>query len=279
MLGLHEARSFDLLVRFLTQPDHQAWAKYAAISAIVMPSTVMVSEVVADTLRAEVLNTGSVTLPAGGGTLFAGLFERKFSDGAPMFGLITIAPKEAVMQGDPRGIECVARFFDEPGAATQPGFKAAWVGFLRAFNIFQFLPHGFFVSSRGLQTNAYATLADSFSRSTGPKPPDDHPELVELLGLTDPEAHSLLRLISSEGLPLPEPGYELAGIAGEVVATAELAWPKFKLALLLDEETESEAVFIEAQWTIQFIATAQSNPQEFMARLYQANQQGGTNAN
>ncbi len=279
MVGLHEARSFELFVRFLTQPDQNAWAKYAAISAIVLPSTVMIAESAGDELRNTLLNAGSVTLPASGGTLFAGLFERKFSDGAPMFGLITIAPKEAVMQGDPRGIECVARFFDEREAATQPAFKAAWIGFLRAFNIFQFLPHGFFVSSRGLETNAYATLADSFSRSTGPKPPDDNPELVELLGLTDPEARSLLRLISSEGLPLPEPGYELAGLAGEVVATAELAWPKFKLALFLGSETESEAVFIEAQWTIQFIATAQSNPQEFLACLHQASQQGGTNAN
>jgi hypothetical protein len=37
MLGLHESRNFELFVRFLTQPDHEAWGKYAALSAIALP--------------------------------------------------------------------------------------------------------------------------------------------------------------------------------------------------------------------------------------------------
>jgi hypothetical protein len=89
----------------------------------------------------------------------------------------------------------------------------------------------------------------------------------------------LLRLIASESLPLPEPGYELPGPSGEVIAMAELAWPQFKLALLLDSEVHSETAFVGAHWTTQSIATATINPQEFLARLRQVKHQGGTNAN
>ena len=55
MLGLHEARNFDILVRFLAQPDHEAWANYAAVNAIALPSTAMVSESAAANIREKQL--------------------------------------------------------------------------------------------------------------------------------------------------------------------------------------------------------------------------------
>ena len=279
MLGLHESRNFEIFVKFLTQPDHETWAKYAAVNAVVLPSTAMICESGAENLRAAVLNDGNGTLPAGGGDWFGGIFERRLLDQCPLFVLCTIARKEAVMTGDPEGIECIARFFDDEATACRPEFKAAWIGFLRAYNVFQFLPRAFFVTTRGLEANEYATLPDTITLKGGPEATGDNPELGELLKLTALEAHSLLRSIGSEGLPWPEPGYELAGFAGEVIATAELAWPGLKVALLLDSESISESAFREAGWTAQFIAAAQINPQEFLARLRRGNQQGGANGN
>jgi DEAD/DEAH box helicase domain-containing protein len=279
MLGLHESRNFDLFVRFLTQPDHETWARYAAVNAIALPSTAMISESAADNLRTAVLNDGNATLSSGAGTRFAGLFERRLADQSPMFVLATTASKEAAMKGAPEGIECVARFFDDQESSAKPGFKATWIGFLRAYNVFQFLPQAFFVTSRGLEANAYATLADAIARKSEVKSTADSPELVELLDLTAPEARSLVRLIGSECLPWPEAGYELAGSAGEVIGTAELAWPRLKLALLLDSEASSEPAFLQALWTTQSIAAVQIDPQEFLAHLRQASQQGGEHAN
>ena len=196
MLGLHESRNFDLFVRFLTQPDQEAWAKYAAVNAIALPSTAMVSESVTDNLRAMVLNEGDAALPTGGGDLFAGVFERKHSDEGWMLRLCTIASKEAAMKGAPEGIECVARFFDDEATASKAGFKAAWIGFLRAFNVFQFLPRSWFVTSRGLEENAYAALTEAIGRKPEAKPVVDDPSLAELMDLSAPEVRSLLRLIS-----------------------------------------------------------------------------------
>lgn len=279
MLGLHESRNFDLLIRLLTQPDQGAWAKYAAVNAIALPSTALISEPAAEDLRTAVLKDGDVKLPAQGGALFAGIFERKLSDQSAMFLLATLAPKESAMKGDPEEIECIARFFDEEAIAARPGFKATWIGFLRAYNIFQFLPRAFFVTTRGLEANEYATLADIFTRNSQPAPSADASELANLLDLTAPEAHFFLRLVGAEALPFPEPGYELAGGSGEVVATAELAWPNLRLALLLDSEPHSEAVFQAARWKTQFIAAVQINPHEFLSHLRQASTQGGANAN
>lgn len=279
MLGLHESRNFDLFVRFLTQPNHEAWAKYAAISAIALPSTAMISESAANSLRTAVLSEGEATLPTGGGDFFAGVLEREHSDEGLMLRLCTIASKEAAMKGAPEGIECVARFFDDQATASKPGYKASWNGFLRSFNVFQFLPRSWFVTSRGLETNAYAALTDAFSSKTEPKPAVDDPTLTDVLGLSVPEVHPLLRLISHEGLPLPEPGFELPGPVGEVIATAELAWPYLKVALLLESESDSKSTFVQAHWTAQRFASAQGNPQEFLALLRSASHRGGSNAN
>lgn len=183
------------------------------------------------------------------------------------------------MKGAPEGIECVARFFDDQETASKVGFKAAWVGFLRSFNVFQFLPRSWFVTSRGLEANAYAALTDTISRKAEPKPAVDDPNLAELLDLSAPEVRSLLRLISHEGLPLPEPGYELPGAVGEVIATAELAWPSLKLALLLDSEAHSEAIFAEAHWTTRRFSAVRENLQEFLALLHAVIHRGGSNAN
>jgi len=279
MLGLHEIRNFDLLVTFLTQPDQEAWARYAAISAIALPSTAMISETDAESLRMGVLGDGDAALPASGGELLAGVFERKHENEAPMFLLCTIAPKVVAMKGSPEGIECIARLFDEEATVSKAGVKAAWIGFLRTFNVFQFLPKSWFVTSRGLEANVYAPLTDNIWARTEPVPPVEDPTFAELLELTAPEVHSLLRLISQEGLPLPQPGYELSGPAGEVIAAAELAWPEFKLALLLESESGLSSTFLEECWTTQGFASVHGNPQEFLAFLRAAVNRGKPNAN
>jgi DEAD/DEAH box helicase domain-containing protein len=278
MLGIQESRNFDLLVKFLTQPDGAGWGKYAAISSIALPSVAMVAESTIESLRHAILDTGNVKLPASGGDFFAGVYERKHDDGGSTFCLCTFAPKEAAQKGDLNGIECIGRLFDDEAAACKSGFKATWGGFLRAYNVFQFLPGAYFVTSRGLAAGAYATLNEVSGR-TAKSQATDSPALVELLELTSPMVHSLLRLIAQENLSLPEAGYELAGSAGEVIGTAELAWPKLRLALLLDSESESEPVFVRAGWTVHKFASVQKNLQEFLASLHIASNRGGTNAN
>jgi hypothetical protein len=52
------------------------------------------------------------------------------------------------------------------------------------------------------------------------------------------EAKSLVKLLSKEGLPLPEVGYELCNEKGMIVAECELAWIQEEIAVVLGEAIE-----------------------------------------
>ena len=74
--------------------------------------------------------------------------------------------------------------------------------------------------------------------------------LAALLELVAPELHSLCRRLAECGKALPEAGFELASEAGEIVATAELAWPDARIAVLLEKETVGAARFETAGWQV-----------------------------
>ena len=59
-----------------------------------------------------------------------------------------------------------------------------------------------------------------------------------------------MRQWATAGLPVPEVGFELADDKGEVLAEAELAWPKERVAVLHGEQTENVAAFEQAGWRI-----------------------------
>jgi hypothetical protein len=52
---------------------------------------------------------------------------------------------------------------------------------------------------------------------------------------------------------LPLAGFELANEAGEIVASAELAWPSCRFAVLLDHEVDGTTNFEIAGWRV-FVA-------------------------
>lgn len=123
------------------------------------------------------------------------------------------------------------------------------------------------MSSRGLKAGEYAVLlGDSSPTGRAPAPPES-PALIELLGLAVPEVHALIKQLGTRGFPLPEPGYELPGAHGEVIATAELAWPNRSLALLLDSELGHEASFTEQSWRTIKLADALASPETFFQLL------------
>ena len=53
---------------------------------------------------------------------------------------------------------------------------------------------------------------------------------------------------ATAGLPVPEVGFELADGKGAVLAEAELAWPKERVAVLHGEQAENVAAFERAGW-------------------------------
>ena len=55
---------------------------------------------------------------------------------------------------------------------------------------------------------------------------------------------------AARGLPLPDPGYELASDGDKVLGQCELAWPDHKVAVFLPEDEESLPVFEKMGWKV-----------------------------
>ena len=128
---------------------------------------------------------------------------------------------------DPRSMRAVVTLRDDEATAGRAEFKEAWSSFWNAVNLLQFLPEVRW------GTTSVSPLLDS--RWGAAREPGAG-ALEEVLRLVpDPEIASLVDSLAAAGLPLPEPGHELVGDGGVVVAEAELAWEEAKVAVVIEE--------------------------------------------
>ena len=65
--------------------------------------------------------------------------------------------------------------------------------------------------------------------------------------------------------PLPEPGFELEGENGEIMACAELGWEELKIAFLLDNEKAYQPRFTAFGWKTVSISEVLADSQKFMS--------------
>jgi rRNA maturation endonuclease Nob1 len=79
----------------------------------------------------------------------------------------------------------------------------------------------------------------------------DHHEWDAIAHLVDKDASPLIHELAKTDIPLPEVGYELTNAKRMSIAEAELAWPKLKVAYLLDHQIEDcKKTFKAAGWNI-----------------------------
>jgi DEAD/DEAH box helicase domain-containing protein len=118
------------------------------------------------------------------------------------------------------------------------------------------------------RADAYRVLA--FLLSTPAVQSDDEPLITRLaspMELVAPEFRDLCHKIANSGKALPESGFELASETGEIVATAELAWPDPKIAVLMENEAGGAADFEAAGWQVFHGDTIVAGPEPLLAVL------------
>jgi DEAD/DEAH box helicase domain-containing protein len=108
-----------------------------------------------------------------------------------------------------------------------------WAGVLRLFNLFQFLNYGFFTTASGVNNRAYDLLKYNIKIET-----DKSSIWSAVYEDVQDEVKSLVKLLSKEGLPIPEVGYELCDEKGMIVAECELAWVQKEIAVVIDDPIE-----------------------------------------
>jgi DEAD/DEAH box helicase domain-containing protein len=153
--------------------------------------------------------------------------------------------------------------FQNDPSLTEPQQQAAWREWLRQGNLFQFLPH-LLLSTPGWSGAEEPTAIESpqvwiprEAAGDGAADIADQGGLAaerqgawqELIRLAPQPAKPLLNALATalqaSDHPMPEPGFELEGSRGEVLAMAELAWPDQQLAVV---QPADAGAFTAAGW-------------------------------
>jgi DEAD/DEAH box helicase domain-containing protein len=190
-------------------------------------------------------------------------FHRSHSDGSPLLQAEGGMEATALQGRDFAKLNVRLRLFDDYAHHGLAEWKRSWREFLRLGNLLQFLDHFEFVSSLGLVGELYGPIFEPAPKAQKVVVPD---RLAALLELVAPEVRDLCRKVAQRSKTLPEAGFELTSAEGEIVSTAELAWPAHRIAVLLEHEHDRAHCFESAGWRV-FDADAVLNTPEPLVEL------------
>jgi DEAD/DEAH box helicase domain-containing protein len=273
---VNQLDSFSLLVRLLAEPSQEAWQASAAIQMLMHMD---MSGCDGDDIELELerllgeSSEWAVALrppPDAAGLVKGELADAAAEEDAGMQ-MLTWVTTEAVRQRKLGAVQVVGCLRDVGEVCAATEFKKAWNGFLRLYNLMQFLPDCLFVTAQGLQDNAYQSLEFVFAAHTAPSQPDDAGlQLSEYAGLVDSDVLEAMRALVSHGVRIPAADavpYELCGPRGNIMGQAELAWEEPHMAFVYEDDTESKQTFERAGWTVYTVEALIARPAEFTVAL------------
>ena len=159
----------------------------------------------------------------------------------------------AAMQRAARGaLEAFAELrihlaLDDKQAALTEAYETSWQAFWGLANLLQL--HGRFTlaSQRGVAQELYPEPQQTLHAQQSQSPEPAATEWAQLMALSAfGEALTLLQQLE---VALPVLGYELM-IDQAIVAEAELAWPKPRIAVLYESDTEAQTRFEADGWQL-----------------------------
>ena len=264
--------SLGIFKHFLVYPERESWQILAFCLALLrFDLKNSVDEKFTDELEQlirEDQDWNGQTLPSKSerGDFKVAVIRQNFVDQDCKFILTASAKTESLETHQFHEMKINARLFDLNSTGRKEEFKRAWVGFLRLFNLMQFLPQNYFVTSQGLKDAEYSRLEFQNAENL-PASNWKDPEASEILEMAAPSVHSLLHRIIKDRKRLPDAGFELVDDSGQVIATAELGWEDEKVALLLPEEQLFEHLFITHGWTAVVLEENDSHIDKIIAAL------------
>lgn len=249
----HEEDAFTLLIRFLFNPEAALWKGYAYAQAMSIrshpASSGLVDELIHHLYASQSTSGHLAHDEVMEGNEQYGIVLSPHNHQPPLIALLS-ALRDQHDAGKLENTVVVCRLFDDAENNDKAQFKAAWNGFLRAYNVFQFLPNVTFITTAGLMDGGYDFLPEARARKVEAKKLEAQAVVSEMLSLAHPLVRPLILRIVDDALPHPVVGFELLEERGRVVATAELAWPKQKLVLLLPGEYEHSSRFADTGWKV-----------------------------
>jgi DEAD/DEAH box helicase domain-containing protein len=250
---LQQFNSFEWLTWFLANPDSTTWERCAFVHGLIHLD---------HSLPAEPWNNSLSQLPDNIGSVLqhnpSSLRGRWSSGTTGTVDLWLSVDPDCVNECKTDGMRLAIRLSDTE-AEKSDGFESVWNGFIRTYNLFQFLPLSYAVTETGQTNNVYDDLDIAI-----PDPPASSTKqaaegwLGEAIELADESVHALLNDLAAKGWSEPIVGYELAVESAEIVGEAELAWEDSKIAILLCDSDRD--AFLDTGWTAYTIEEVLADP-------------------
>ena len=143
-------------------------------------------------------------------------------------------------------------------ADSETALHLHWRHWLALFNTLQVLPGMVMMTAGGLLAGDCEALKPAVSAP--PATADDGAALAAewaaVIEQALPAVHAGLRTLASAGLAPPLPGHELADDRGRVQAEAELAWPRYRVVVLLPDQQDLAEAWQQAGWRVVLVAPA-----------------------
>jgi DEAD/DEAH box helicase domain-containing protein len=259
--------SFDWLIHILQNPEFQKWGRHAFVHGLMHLDNKRFASPEAKTewtekLRANIPEEAAEfindTISNNNSTWFYGLFKPDKDNN--LLQLFIAINKSAVQGSNISEMYMVCCLEDGTKNRDVEGFEAVWNGYLRLYNLMQFVPHAYFATRQGkIDGYSYKIAGYTFEGTDATKG-----EWDEILELTDAELHGLINKLAENNCPVPEAGYELVNVDGEIVAEAELGWPDINLAFLQPEQIEFSEVFKQSGWRVFPLKDLVADPENYL---------------
>jgi len=263
---LNTQTSFDWLVGFMNEPDESRWAAHAFVHCLLHLDNKRFESDEAKTkwledLRSYLPDDVADRIDDFDEPLFYGLYEPT-SDLESMKLFVAAGP-EAIQHGEKQNLFAAGCLLDSPSNREHAEFEAAWNGYLRIYNLLQFLTNAVFATQEGKASN------QPYQRTPTKEKPDidkaSQEEWDEIKDLIESDFHEILDAFAKSGLAIPEIGFELEDDNGEIIAESELSWPGLKIGLLVEAQLDYQDIFKDSGWQIYPIDGVLTNPDSFIS--------------
>ncbi len=130
----------------------------------------------------------------------------------------------------------ISVLFDSENNRSERELRREWVGLLRLYNLFHFIPDCFFLTMAEVANNGFQIIpSGGDSRGESAISSIDSKEWQSAFDYANPLVHPLLFRAQEYGWDPPEVGADIVGSDDSVIATCELVWASRKLAVILEE--------------------------------------------
>jgi DEAD/DEAH box helicase domain-containing protein len=242
------------LLLFLQQPDTSKWRGYAftrILSWFDQTRMMTMEAVCKEHFNSKAPTRLSQFIEDAGQCAVGGIGVDASSDALQ---IVCAVPLDAIKVFDADQTDrMMSNIYLDTGKSSDESFKRSWQGFLKAYNLMQFLPRTSFTTHAGVDCGVYEHIEWKFADGLNDVPfvdAHDQEAMVVLEEVLD-EFRGAVKSMYDDGLPLPAVLYELQDEHGEIIAEAELAWVDIKCAVMLKEQKDQCAdIFIGKGWTV-----------------------------